>query len=87
MVWSKNENYWGKDNTKLDTINWYLVAEDSTAATMFENGELDVLQTSGDYSRKYKEKAEAGRAAVDYSRLSGNCSIWHLILRITENPV
>ena len=29
MVWSKNENYWGKDNTKLDTINWYLVAEDS----------------------------------------------------------
>ena len=60
MVWSKNENYWGKDNTKLDTINWYLVAEDSTAATMFENGELDVLQTSGDYSRKYKEKAEAG---------------------------
>ena len=51
MTWTKNEYYWDAENTHLDTINWYLVAEDSTAATMFDNGELDVLQTSGDYSR------------------------------------
>ena len=60
MTWTKNEYYWDAENTHLDTINWYLVAEDSTAATMFENGELDVLQTSGDYSRKYQSEAEAG---------------------------
>lgn len=60
MTWTKNEYYWDAENTHLDTINWYLVAEDSTAATMFDNGELDVLQTSGDYSRKYQSEAEAG---------------------------
>lgn len=60
MTWTKNEYYWDVENTHLDTINWYLVAEDSTAATMFDNGELDVLQTSGDYSRKYQSEAEAG---------------------------
>ena len=60
MTWTKNEYYWDAENTHLDTINWYLVAEDFTAATMFDNGELDVLQTSGDYSRKYQSEAEAG---------------------------
>ena len=60
MTWTKNEYYWDAENNHLDTINWYLVAEDSTAATMFDNGELDVLQTSGDYSRKYQSEAEAG---------------------------
>ena len=60
MTWTKNEYYWDKDNVHLDAVNWYLVAEDSTAATMFDNGELDVLQTSGDYAIKYREKAEAG---------------------------
>ncbi|MCD8022536.1 MAG: peptide ABC transporter substrate-binding protein [Lachnospiraceae bacterium] len=60
MVWTKNEYYWDKDNTGLDSINWYVVSEDSTASTMFDNGELDLLQTSGDYSIKYQSKAEAG---------------------------
>ena len=60
MVWSKNENYWDAENVGLDTINWYLIPEDSTAATMFDNGELDVLQTSGDYTTKYAQKAANG---------------------------
>ena len=64
MTWTKNEYYWDAENTHLDTINWYLVAEDSTAATMFDNGELDVLQTSGDYSRKYQSEAEAGNVQM-----------------------
>lgn len=69
MVWTKNEYYWNKDNTKLDSINWFFVAEGSTAATMFENDEIDILQTTGDYSKKYKEKAAAGEIkmiAADY---------------------
>lgn len=60
MVWTKNPYYWDADNTHLETINWYMVGEDSTAATMFDNGELDVLQTSGDYVTKYRSEAEAG---------------------------
>ena len=64
MTWTKNENYWNKDETHLETINWYLVAEDSTAATMFDNGELDILQTSGDYALKYQAEAEAGNLTM-----------------------
>ena len=61
MVWTKNPYYWDADNTKLDTVNWFLVAEDSTAATMFENGELDVLQTSGEYATTYSAAAAEGK--------------------------
>lgn len=69
MVWTKNPYYWDADNTHLEAINWFIVAEDSTAATMFDNGELDQLQTSGDYSIKYQGEAEAGnvqRLVSDY---------------------
>lgn len=64
MTWTKNEYYWDADNVHLDEIVWNLIDEDSTAASMFDNGELDVLQTSGDYSTRYQEQAEAGEIQV-----------------------
>lgn len=60
MVWTKNPYYWDADNTHLETINWYIVSEESTSSTMFDNGELDVIQVSGDYVTKYQAAAEAG---------------------------
>lgn len=60
MVWSKNEEYWDAENVKLNKVNWFVVAEDATAATMFDNGQLDVLEASGDYIQKYQEKVDAG---------------------------
>lgn len=75
MTWSKNEYYWDAENTHLETINWYLVAEDSTAATMFDNGELDVLQTSGDYSIKYQSEAEAGNIQMITADYPGTVSL------------
>lgn len=69
MVWSKNENYWDAENVGLDTVNWYLVAEDATASIMFDNGELDSIQTSGDYTIKYAGEVEAGtisQVTTDY---------------------
>ena len=60
MTWTKNENYWDADEVKLDQINWYCVPEDVTAATMFDNGQLDVLDASGDYIAKYDAEVEAG---------------------------
>jgi oligopeptide transport system substrate-binding protein len=69
MVWTKNDQYWDADNVKLDTVTWYDIAEDATAATMFENNELDVLQTSGDYAVKYDEEVDNGnlqKSVLDY---------------------
>lgn len=60
MTWSKNENYWDAEHVKLDKINWFLVSEESTASTMFDNGQLDVLTGSGDYITKYNQKANNG---------------------------
>lgn len=60
MIWTKNEYYWNAENVKLDQINWYCVAENATAATMFDNGQLDVLDASGEYVAKYQQKVENG---------------------------
>lgn len=64
MTWSKNPEYWNADAVSLETINWYIVDEDSTAATMFDNGELDLIQTSGDYLLKYQEQVANGDIKV-----------------------
>ena len=64
MTWTRNEYYWDAANVGLDAVNWYLVAEDATAAIMFDNGELDLLQTSGDYLIKYQKKAADGEISV-----------------------
>ena len=61
MVWTKNENYWDAENVHLDKINWFIVAQESTAATMFENGELDQYQPTGDYAIKFQKEAEEGK--------------------------
>ena len=71
MVWTRNEEYWDAENVGLDSVNWYLVPEDSTASTMFDNGELDVLQTAGDYSIKYQAEAEAGNVQLITSDYPG----------------
>ena len=64
MTWTRNEYYWDAANVGLDAVNWYLVAEDATATIMFDNGELDLLQTSGDYLIKYNQKVQNGEIAV-----------------------
>ena len=60
MTWVKNDQYWDKDNVKLNQVNWYCVAENATAATMFDNGQLDVFDAAGDYIAKYDKEVEAG---------------------------
>ena len=52
--------YWDKDNVKLNQVNWYCVAENATAATMFDNGQLDVFDAAGDYIAKYDKEVEEG---------------------------
>lgn len=44
VIVEKNPNYWGANEVKLDKIEFYLIEEESTATTMFENGELDIIE-------------------------------------------
>ncbi|CAM5780453.1 MULTISPECIES: peptide ABC transporter substrate-binding protein [Brevibacillus] len=41
IVLEKNENYWEKDVVKLDKIEFFMIEDDNTALSMFENDELD----------------------------------------------
>ncbi|MED1799126.1 peptide ABC transporter substrate-binding protein [Brevibacillus porteri] len=41
MVLVKNENYWDKDNVKLEKIEFSMVEDENTELSMFENGEID----------------------------------------------
>ncbi|MEJ8547584.1 peptide ABC transporter substrate-binding protein [Brevibacillus borstelensis] len=41
IVLEKNENYWEKDVVKLDKIEFFMIEDDNTALSMFDNGELD----------------------------------------------
>jgi len=43
IVLTKNDNYYDKDDIKLDEINFLMVSESSTAYNMFTTGELDVI--------------------------------------------
>ncbi len=42
MVMVKNPYYYSADTVQIETINWAMVNEASTAFAMYENGELDV---------------------------------------------
>ena len=61
MTWTKNPYYWDAENVHLEEINWIIVAQESTAATMFENGELDQYQPTGDYATKFAAEAAEGK--------------------------
>ncbi|MEG0972664.1 MAG: peptide ABC transporter substrate-binding protein [Lachnospiraceae bacterium] len=71
MVWEKNPEYWDAKNVKLDKANWFCIAEDSTSATMFDKGELDLIQTSGDYAIKYAKDVDASKLQENTSDYPG----------------
>ncbi|MGF9910538.1 peptide ABC transporter substrate-binding protein [Brevibacillus porteri] len=41
IVFTKNPNYWDKDNVKLDRIEIAMIEDNNTAFSMFENGDID----------------------------------------------
>lgn len=41
IAFVKNENYWDKENVKLDRLEISMIDDNNTAFSMFENGDLD----------------------------------------------
>ncbi|GIO40145.1 ABC transporter substrate-binding protein [Paenibacillus antibioticophila] len=52
-VYVKNEQYWDKDNIKLDKINIQVVKEVGTGINLYESGAVDVASLSGEYISQY----------------------------------
>lgn len=61
MVLSKNDNYWDKDNVKLNKINMTEINEFSTQAQLFESKQLDISGSTQEYVEKWKEAADEGK--------------------------
>jgi oligopeptide transport system substrate-binding protein len=45
MTFVKNPTYWDKDTVKLSKITYLMVTDESTALSMFQNGQMDVGST------------------------------------------
>lgn len=54
----KNDNYWDKDNVKLDKINVDVVKEDQTAINLYTSGKKDRAGLSGEFAMQYANDPE-----------------------------
>lgn len=72
---TKNENYWNAKTVSLDVVNARVVAEPTTQGTMYDSGEIDVLDLTSDLFDLYgdsKDMIEIPNASLFYFYLSGN---------------
>lgn len=60
MTLEKNPYFWDADNVHLETINLSYVLETGTQATLFEAGQLDVVEYNEDYGEQWNAQAENG---------------------------
>jgi oligopeptide transport system substrate-binding protein len=58
LTYTKNPNYWDKDNVFLETLTFRMVEESSTELTLWETGEIDVADNPPlpDHDRLVAEK-------------------------------
>ncbi|WP_434630680.1 peptide ABC transporter substrate-binding protein [Thermoanaerobacterium thermosaccharolyticum] len=54
----KNENYWDKNNVKLQKVILYEIKDTNTEIQNYEAGELDEISLNGDFIDKYKDSKE-----------------------------
>lgn len=50
----KNDDYWNKDEIKLDKIEYTIVVDTTTAVNMYEAGDIDIVGLNGDHYIRYK---------------------------------
>lgn len=61
IVLKKNANYYNAKNTKLDTVNYKIIKETSTAYQMFSNKQLDTMYGTGEYLDKLRQDSKDGK--------------------------
>lgn len=49
-TFEKNEQYWDADNVHLDTVNFQYLPETATALNLYDSGELDVIELTGNFA-------------------------------------
>lgn len=73
FVLEKNKDYWNKEVVKADTIQFEVIKEPSTAFNLFESGQLDVANLSGEMANQNKDNPNFKAypsATMNYIRLN-----------------
>ncbi len=52
FVMEKNDQYWDKENVKLDEVHWAMVNDSNTDYQLFKTGELDTADVPADLSEE-----------------------------------
>jgi oligopeptide transport system substrate-binding protein len=76
FTYKKNDNYWNKDNVKLDTVKVQIVKDAGTALNLYKTGKLDYTTLGSDFIDAYKNSPE--RVAYFDS------SVWYLEMNQTK---
>lgn len=59
VVVVKNENYWNKDEVKLNSIKWIMVNDDNTAYQLFKNNQIHEDQAPTELTYELLQSGEA----------------------------
>lgn len=79
IVLVKNDNYYDKDQVKLNKIEFKMIQDSAAALNAFENGDLDMVGLNGEQYRQY---ADAGKTTYAYDD-GGN---WYFQFNTTKKP-
>lgn len=66
LILEKNEEYWNKDEIKMDTVNISIIPDPSTQVGMFENGELDYVEIPSEQVANYPDAKKYLTGGVEY---------------------
>ncbi|AQQ54805.1 peptide ABC transporter substrate-binding protein [Planococcus lenghuensis] len=57
-TFAKNEDYWDAEAVQLDEVNVHVVKDSTTAANLYEAGDIDRVALSASYVDQYKDSEE-----------------------------
>ena len=77
IVLVKNENYWNKDEIKLDEIEIKLVVDNEAALNAFNNGEIDLIRIGSVQYEKFRNDERI--------HLFQNNSVWFLLFNMEND--
>lgn len=70
FIFEKNENYWNKDNIKIETIEMILIPDQMAELNAFNNGEADLIRLNAEQYKKYEKDPRV--------KVFKNNSVWYL---------
>ncbi|MTI65512.1 MAG: peptide ABC transporter substrate-binding protein [Firmicutes bacterium] len=66
LILEKNEDYWDKENVKLQKVEGTMIKNSNTAINMYETGALDFTNISAEYLEKYEDVMKKAPVAATY---------------------